>query len=86
MLCNAIRKKPWMEIMKRHPDFYLIVKTKCLSFYFTKLFRPLINLKKRNIESYERRNDFNQVLTTNQSQLKVIKKFFHELFLQATEK
>ena len=39
-----------MAIMNKYPDFYLIVKQKSLAFYFTKLFRPLINLKKRSIE------------------------------------
>ena len=54
-----------MEIMKKFAEFYLIIKQKSLSFYFTKLFRPLIRLKKKNIEFYEKRNDFDQVLTTN---------------------
>jgi len=58
MLCYAVLKKNWMNIMKEFPEFYKIIKEKTLRHYFDHIYKPLMTLKNNEIKEYEMRNDY----------------------------
>jgi hypothetical protein len=48
--------------MDDFPDFFAILKRKVLYEYITGIRKPLLNLKHQDIEHYDTRADFQQVL------------------------
>lgn len=57
-----IRKKYWKKIMDNYPEFFSIMKRKVLYEYITKIRKPIMAHKDKDIIHYEKRADFQQVL------------------------
>lgn len=58
----------------------MIVKQKSLAFHFCKILRPLLQMKNDEIEFFDRRKDYNQILATSQLQTKNIKEALFKLY------
>jgi hypothetical protein len=69
--------------MKSFPQFYLEIKNKSLSFYFTKVFRPLLKLKNEDIEFFEQRKDYRQVLAISGLEIESIKYDLAKIYREA---
>ena len=57
-----IRKKHWKKIMDNYPEFFSIMKRKVLYEYITKIRKPIMAHKEKDIVHYDQRADFQQVL------------------------
>jgi len=57
-----IRKKQFRELEKEHPELYDGMKKKAMFTYIQKIRRPLLEFKEEDIEFYDRRADYKQVL------------------------
>ena len=62
--------------MQDFPIFHKQIKQKVLYFYFRQILRPLTIQKKKDIELYERRKDFHDILYLNQDHQEFINKYF----------
>ena len=63
--CNQahfIRKRHWMELDKEFPIFYQTMRRQCLWFYIKKIRRPVNKQKVIDIDNYDRRADYGQVV------------------------
>jgi len=58
-----IRKARWKDLMDSFPEFFSIIKKKVLREHINKIRRPLMDHKLKDIEHYDQRADFQQVLT-----------------------
>ena len=54
----SIRKSYWKEIMDDYPEFFAILKRKVLHEYITKIRKPLMAFKDKDIIHYDQRADF----------------------------
>jgi signal-transduction protein with cAMP-binding, CBS, and nucleotidyltransferase domain len=64
LVCYAIKRKDWYSITKQFPDYLRIVKQKLLKYYFEHVYTPLMKYKRSDIEEFEKRHDYNQILAT----------------------
>jgi len=48
--------------MDENPDFFSILKRKVLYEYITKIRKPILQFKEKDIKHYDKRSDFQQVL------------------------
>lgn len=53
-----IRKKHWKKIMDNYPEFFSIMKRKVLYEYITKIRKPIMAHKEKDIIHYDQRADF----------------------------
>lgn len=58
----SIRKSNWKAIMDDYPEFFSILKRKVLYEYITKIRKPIMQFKEKDIVHYDKRADFQQVL------------------------
>lgn len=58
-----IRKAHWKSLMDNFTEFFSIIKKKVLLEHINKIRRPLMDYKQKDIEHYDQRADFQQVLT-----------------------
>jgi len=58
----SIRKQQWKRIMDDFPEFFSILKRKVLYEYITKIRKPIMQYKEKDIIHYDQRADFQQVL------------------------
>lgn len=58
----SIRKQYWKKIMDDFPEFFSILKRKVLYEYITKIRKPIMAFKDKDIIHYDKRADFQQVL------------------------
>uniref|UniRef100_A0A7S3FW38 Cyclic nucleotide-binding domain-containing protein n=1 Tax=Strombidium rassoulzadegani TaxID=1082188 RepID=A0A7S3FW38_9SPIT len=58
----SIRKSKWKQIMDESPEFFSILKRKVLYEYITKIRKPIMQFKQNDIDHYDTRADFQQVL------------------------
>lgn len=54
----SIRKSNWKKIMDEFPDFFSILKRKVLYEYITKIRKPILQFKEKDIKHYDKRSDF----------------------------
>lgn len=59
---NSIRKSNWKAIMDDYSEFFSILKRKVLYEYITKIRKPIMQFKEKDIVHYDKRADFQQVL------------------------
>lgn len=57
-----MRQMNWKNIAKLYPEFYRMMKQKCVSFYLKSIRRHINEQKTLDIERFEERADFKQVL------------------------
>ena len=62
----AVIKKDWVSIMKEFPYFKSEISKKLSYFYYKQIYRPLIEIKNKNVARIERRKDYHQLLTVSQ--------------------
>ena len=63
--CNKahfIRKKHWMNLNKDFPYFFEVMKRNCLWFYIKKFRRPVNIQKEIDIQNFDKRADYGQVV------------------------
>ena len=58
----VIRKKNWRALENEHPELYCSIKRQALFNYIHKIRRPLLDQKQADIEHYDLRADYSQVL------------------------
>ena len=58
----AIRKREWMNILGEFKDFSTQIKRKSFDFFVCQIYRPLMIQKNQDIEEYDKRKDYEQVL------------------------
>jgi len=58
----VIRKKNWRNLENDHPELYCSIKRQALFNYIHKIRRPLLDQKQADIEHYDLRADYSQVL------------------------
>ena len=78
MQCYAILKKDWVKLLDDYPKFKEQIKQKLLVSYYHNIFRPLNKQKNKDIKSFLKRNDFDQILTLHESREAFCKKYFIE--------
>jgi hypothetical protein len=69
-------RKNWFSLMDDFPIFHKQIKQKVLYFYFRQILRPLTFQKKKDIELYERRKDFHDIVYLKQDHHEFINKYF----------
>ena len=76
MQCYAILKKDWVKLLHDYPKFKEQIKQKLLVSYYHNIFRPLNKQKNKDIKSFLKRNDFDQILTLHESREAFCNKYF----------
>lgn len=80
MMCYSIRRSNWNDIMNEYGELFRIVKQKCFNFYFNQVYRPMIRLKKIDIQSIDARNDYSQVLAVTSDTFEELKGCMHRIY------
>lgn len=65
MFCYAIRKKPWLQLMKMYPQFDQIIKQKTLKFYLNQIYHPMVAFKQLDLQFFKRRQDFQEQIAVH---------------------
>ena len=65
LVCYSIRKQNWNTLMQEFPDYRPSIRSKFFNFYYQQIFKPLTRQKNKDIDNYDRRKDFEQVLVSN---------------------
>lgn len=83
MHCYTLRRHRWSNIMQEYPVFRSIVKQKSFSFYVSEIQRPMLNFKKKDIDKYDERTDYLQVLATNKDYFNEISACVNQIYKEA---
>ena len=87
--CYAIRRKPWYNLMREYPNYEKILNRKFLNFYLNKVHLRLKKLKQIDIDKYDKRRDFEQVLVVidyNPQELNELVLNAHEASVSKTDR
>mmetsp|Transcript_34063 Transcript_34063/g.52344 ORF Transcript_34063/g.52344 Transcript_34063/m.52344 type:complete len:160 (+) Transcript_34063:492-971(+) len=82
MECYSIRKPNWRSIMEEYPAFQRMIRQKVFTFYFGQIYQPLMKMKSEDIEFFERRKDYFQVLVLMNNKSDEMRRCMNEIFLE----
>jgi hypothetical protein len=58
MICYSISRRSWNEIKNNHPMFHKVLKEKMMWHYIEQIYRPLMNMKNKDVFQFEKRKDY----------------------------